>query len=757
MKKNIHHAIALIFTMAIICVSAVVSDLNAQISSGGEPMSFLMRLNSDFQLVSLQEIDTKKLIEEDKAVESLQGMPFRFGQNIDVNYNLNNSGTWEKLSDGSRIWRLAIRSKDAVSLNLEYKDFSMPTGGMFFVYNLDRTNVFGAFTESNNTSDMQFATSATYGSTTVLEYYEPVYAIGQGSLTVSKVVHAYKDIFGYNSVLEEPCNINVNCPIGAPWVDQKRAVSRIVFSMGGGSFLCTGSLVNNVLNNRMPYYLTAEHCATDNYSTITFYFNYENPTCVGTSGLLNQTMVGAALKASNFDTDFRLILLNQPVPAAYNAYYLGWDNSGAQPTTETSIHHPGGAVKKISVDIDPANTVTGFGGRLVNGFWLVTWDFGMTEGGSSGSPMFDQNQRVIGQNLGGTAANCNAPQSVQKYFGKFSESWAHGGSPTNQAKDWLDPNNTGVTTINGIDDLTGVAPVSNFTSNVQSLPLGGGLVDFFDLTTNGPTSWSWSFPGGNPATSNVRNPGGISYTSTGPYTVSLTTTNSFGQNIKTLVNFISVAGVPLSTFNLQFPPASSRLEVSPDDHSIFQFKWGTANPSPTVSYKFKFKKVGPSPEFIYISDNNGLDSTKSFTKSYLDSLMATFGTTGDSATCSWKVVAFNGLDSITSASFLITIRRVPVGINQISTVVPEQYNLYNNYPNPFNPSTIIKFDISKSDLVNLKIYNMLGEEVATLVDRRLDAGTYEVDFRAGSFASGIYFYRLQTKDFVQTKRMVLTK
>lgn len=753
--KNFYQLVLIAFVASMMLASGNV--LKAQINVGGLPMSSMIQLNDNFNTVSTPLVDKDRLLEEDRAMESVPGMPFRYGYNFDVNYSLENSGTWETLSDGSRVWRLAIRSEGAVSINLAYKNFYLPKGATFFVYNLDKSYMYGAFTEINNTEDKQFATTPTYGSTIVLEYYEPVYSKGLGSIEVAKVTHAYKDIFGYNSVLEEPCNININCPIGAPWVEQKRAVTRITFAEGTGSFLCSGGLLNNTLSNRVPYYLFAEHCATDNYSTITFYFNYENPTCVGTLGSLAQTMVGATLKAANFDTDFRLVQLAQPVPAAFNARYNGWDRSGSNPITETSIHHPGGAVKKISIDNNPAATVTGFGGRLVNGFWLVTWDEGMTEGGSSGSPMFDQNKRVIGQNLGGTPANCNNPQSVQKYFGKFSESWAHGGSSSNQLKDWLDPNNSGVMTVDGIDDVTGVAPVANFTSDLQTLPIGGGDVDFFDLSTNNPTSWSWSFPGGNPSTSNVQNPSGIVYSATGNYAVTLTSTNSFGSNMKTITSYIKVQGVPLNTFNLQSPSTGARIEVAPNDPSIFQFKWGTANPSPTVSYNFKIKKVGPSAEIVFRSDNNGADSVASFRRSFLDSLAGTMGTTGDSVLCAWRVTALNGADSISTNSFLVTIRRTGVGITQISSIVPEKFSLHNNYPNPFNPQTIIKFDIAKSQFVTLKIYNILGEQVAQLVNENLSPGSYSVDFNAGSYPSGMYFYRLETSGFSETKRMMLLK
>ena len=276
MKKNYRFACIIFFMLAffIICTSNVFAQINA----GGLPMSSLMQLNENFSLVTLPELDTRPLLEQDRITEAQPDMPYRYGYNFDVNYNLNNSGTWENLPDGSRVWRLAIRSKDAVSLNIAYKNFYLPKGATFFIYNLNKSYMYGSFTELNNTTDKQFATAPTYGSTVVLEYYEPVYSLGKGSITIAKITHAYKDIFGYNSVLEEPCNININCPIGAAWVEEKRSVTRITFNLGTSGFLCTGSLMNNTLGNRVPYYLTANHCETDNFSTMVFYFNYENPT-----------------------------------------------------------------------------------------------------------------------------------------------------------------------------------------------------------------------------------------------------------------------------------------------------------------------------------------------------------------------------------------------------------------------------------------------------------------------------------------------
>ena len=98
-----------------------------------------------------------------------------------------------------------------------------------------------------------------------------------------------------------------------------------------------------------------------------------------------------------------------------------------------------------------------------------------------------------------------------------------------------------------------------------------------------------------------------------------------------------------------------------------------------------------------------------------------------------------------------------VGIQNITTAIPDKYELYQNYPNPFNPSTSIRFDIPKAEKVQLIIYDMLGKEITKLVNEKLDAGTYEYKFDASSLSSGVYFYRLGSGDLSFTKRMLLIK
>ena len=103
----------------------------------------------------------------------------------------------------------------------------------------------------------------------------------------------------------------------------------------------------------------------------------------------------------------------------------------------------------------------------------------------------------------------------------------------------------------------------------------------------------------------------------------------------------------------------------------------------------------------------------------------------------------------------------PLGVSgikkQLLDVLPKTYSLSQNYPNPFNPSTTIKFSLPHSGKVTLKIYNILGQVVETLVSERLTAGVYKYEWNASNLSSSVYFYRLETGKFVETKKMLLLK
>ena len=116
--------------------------------------------------------------------------------------------------------------------------------------------------------------------------------------------------------------------------------------------------------------------------------------------------------------------------------------------------------------------------------------------------------------------------------------------------------------------------------------------------------------------------------------------------------------------------------------------------------------------------------------------------------------------STTQELYSVFFWKDPIGIQTISEVVPDMYTLCQNYPNPFNPSTKIRFEVPQtknSQNLIIKIYNQMGEELATLVDQKFNPGTYEVDWDAARYSSGIYYYRLLGENFSETKKMTLVK
>jgi hypothetical protein len=100
---------------------------------------------------------------------------------------------------------------------------------------------------------------------------------------------------------------------------------------------------------------------------------------------------------------------------------------------------------------------------------------------------------------------------------------------------------------------------------------------------------------------------------------------------------------------------------------------------------------------------------------------------------------------------------IHVGINQINSEIPDKFSLFQNYPNPFNPLTKIKFQVPKTGFVKLSVFDVMGREIQVLVNQQLSVGTYEADFDASNLPSGVYYYKLETEEFNETKKMVLVK
>jgi len=236
---------------------------------------------------------------------------------------------------------------------------------------------------------------------------------------------------------------------------------------GGSSFWCTGSVINNTNNDRTPYILTADHCAADasvtDLNQWVIYFNYQSDNCDDpiseptSKTMTGATKIAASSNSGTMGSDFYLVSLKQPIPADYNAYFMGWDRTGLGSTNGVTIHHPAGDIKKISTYTSDLITTTYSSGGYVgsiNGTWEVVWSptangHGVTEGGSSGSPIYSQDGFLIGTLTGGWASCANL--TGEDYYGKFDYHWDKSGlADDTQLKPWLDPTNTGIQILAGV-------------------------------------------------------------------------------------------------------------------------------------------------------------------------------------------------------------------------------------------------------------------------------------------------------------------
>ncbi len=446
----------------------------AQISFGGEPASFKQSVSS------LRSAGVSKVIEvrPDFNPDDIKGLqawdaqqvrvkPLVIGRAIATDINFARDAERVTLDDGTVVYRLTIDAKNAKANILYYDDFFIPqNGGELFIYTPDRKAVLGKYTYETHPKHGAFATEPLPGTTAILEYKPALNSEEMPSILISSVGH----IFAKAAPTEDPgedqgsddCSVNINCKEGAEWQDQKAGVVQMIMFSGGYVSICSGDLLNNTNEDFTPYIISAAHCesltnrrktSNSNLDQWIFTFHYEKMGCSSGSFALGRgkTMVGCDLMAFlpiQGQSDGLLLKLDQMIPDSYRVYYNGWDRSDAIPNSGVGIHHPAGDAKKLSVYDGNVTTATwrtpdAVGGPAAHFFFHFTK--GETEGGSSGSSLWNENKLVVGTLTGG-GGRC---QSGTNFYGKLNYHWdkyKQAGDATTQMASFLDPKTNGQAT-----------------------------------------------------------------------------------------------------------------------------------------------------------------------------------------------------------------------------------------------------------------------------------------------------------------------
>jgi hypothetical protein len=370
---------------------------------------------------------------EDTAPQATRRMRVGFGRSLNEPVILNRTNTpaftWTVLPNGWRAWSLEVTSEGALGLRLGLESVNLPQGARLLVYDPANPNATATpITQQDITAQSNLWTETVFSQTAVLECQAPPEVDPSAiSFSIAALSHLYRSpIYRPKSTGCEP---EVACY--PAWMDDAEGVAEMDFMDSGTEYICTGCLLNDTVpSTTINYFLTANHCVGNQTvaSTLQLFWFFEASTCHGPVPDISSVphTSGGATFLDGIDnqsgSDFTLLRLHQSPPGGVT--YLGWTTTLPSSETLTCIQHPEGLDKRISFGhkTDPGPGWEDFTG--------VRWSTGVTEPGSSGSPLLNANHQVIGQLYGGTS-DCDHPSGVD-IFGRFDLSYQ-------MIQQWLDP------------------------------------------------------------------------------------------------------------------------------------------------------------------------------------------------------------------------------------------------------------------------------------------------------------------------------
>jgi lysyl endopeptidase len=393
----------------------------------------------------------------------------RFAHTFFTNISPENSGVNFTDEQGNRIWKVGIRSNGAYSLNVVFDRFELPDSGKIFLYNTDRSVVLGPFTNKNRSQSGEFMAAPVAGDELIVEYQEQSSGSFSGQIHLSEVKHDYRGLMTRSSPMYNPsslpCIPDASCNTLLDTLKQSTCLIIV-----NGDTYCTGTFINNTAKDGKPYLLTASHCLKNNWDyggRIVAFLNYESPHCDRRLGGSEEfSLSGSVCRSLNSEYDFALIEFQEKPPVDYRLYLSGWsrDPEAKQNAPFYCIQHPNGDTKKYCLEEDALAIGDGDTLNLANdeNWYIRYWELGHTWSGSSGSGLFDKNNRLIGIMLRGGSGGltgCN-PYTTGDYFARMDQCWAPDPESSKQLKCWLDPL-TGSSQDSPYYKLDGLNPNSN--------------------------------------------------------------------------------------------------------------------------------------------------------------------------------------------------------------------------------------------------------------------------------------------------------